>query len=803
MRKAGGVLLVLAASSLFGCGREESDPGRYPVIPIPREIEAKGGAFVLGKDTRILLTPADDPELRGLLEGWALKLREATSLPLPMESGVGEGPDNAILIRFQEADERAGPPVPAGMGLPGIVAERYELEVRRNGVTLQASGYPGVFYGLETLGQLVPALRGDGADPLAIPAVDIDDAPRFPYRGMHLDVARHFFPVSFVKRYLDFLAAYKMNVFHWHLTEDQGWRIEILGYPRLTEVGSCRSETILEKNFDPYVGDGIPYCGFYTQEEIREVVEYARERFITVIPEIELPGHSVAALTAYPELACTPGPFEVFTRWGVTEDIYCPREETFTFLEGVLSEVMALFPSPYIHIGGDEAPKTAWENSELAQEVMRREGLADEEELQSWFIRRIETFLNANGRSLVGWDEILQGGLAPNATVMSWRGMAGGTDAARQGHDVIMTPNSHVYLDYYQGDTIQEPLAIGGFSPLEKVYAFEPVPPALTDEEAAHVLGGQGNVWTEYIATPDHVEYMILPRMLALSEVVWSPREAREWESFFRRLPAHLSRLDGIGANYRIPDVFGLEGDRITLEDFVTVDLSAPVGDGEIRFTLDGSEPGSGSPSFEGPISMAVAEGGIEVAARVVLPDGRAGAVRRARFRSAHLARPTPLPKSERVQGLAGLVTPGEFLSVDSIQSTGSTRAFAGTGAGVPAVTLPEAAPRQSFGLILNGFIRVPRNGIYTFFLSSDDGSRLTVAGETVVDHDGYHSMSEKLGQVALHRGWHVIEVRYFQGGGGAGLKLEVEGPGMARREVPARWYAHPRSGALPAADVR
>jgi N-acetyl-beta-hexosaminidase len=440
--------------------------------------------------------------------------------------------------------------------------------VTARGVELRASALPGIFYGLGTLDQLIPGLgnelggarpepgpssgssagagtageasrAGTSGDPegvqsrphpWSIPAVQIEDTPRFPYRGMHLDVGRHFFPVPFVKRYIDLLAAYKMNVFHWHLTEDQGWRMEILRYPRLTEVGSCRAETILEKNFDPYVGDGIPYCGHYTQEEIREVVAYARDRFITVIPEIEMPGHSVAALAAYPELACTPGPFQVHTVWGVTRDIFCPSEETFTFLEAVLEEVMELFPSPYIHIGGDEAPKDRWRESELAQEVIRREGLADEEELQSWFIRRMEAFLNANGRKLVGWDEILEGGLAPNATVMSWRGTAGGIEAARAGHDVVMTPNSHVYFDYYQGDSLQEPLAIGGFSPLERVYAFEPVPEELSPAEARHVLGGQANLWTEYIKTPEHAEYMLLPRMLALAEVVWSPADRRHWE---------------------------------------------------------------------------------------------------------------------------------------------------------------------------------------------------------------------------------------------------------------------------------
>jgi hexosaminidase len=368
---------------------------------------------------------------------------------------------------------------------------------------------------------------------------------------MHLDVGRHFFPVEFIKRYIDLMAMYKMNRFHWHLTEDQGWRIEIKKYPRLTEVGAFRRETILEKNFDPYVGDGERYGGFYTQDEVREIVAHAQTRYITVIPEIEMPGHSVAAIAAYPELACTDGPFDVSTIWGVHEDIYCPKEETFTFLEDVLLEVMDLFPSTYIHIGGDEAPKARWEESDVAQEVISREGLADEHELQSYFIRRIETFLRAHGRKLIGWDEILEGGLAPEATVMSWRGFGPGMEAARQGHDVIMTPTSVTYFDYYQADPESEPLAIGGLITLEDVYAFEPVPDSLSWNEGQHVLGAQANVWTEYMKTTDYVEYMVFPRMLALSEVVWTPAKKRDWDFFVSRLPSNFELLDRYGVNYR------------------------------------------------------------------------------------------------------------------------------------------------------------------------------------------------------------------------------------------------------------
>ncbi|MGH2800624.1 MAG: beta-N-acetylhexosaminidase, partial [Thermoleophilaceae bacterium] len=427
-------------------------------------------------------------------------------------------------------------------------AEAYALTVGTDRVELAARESRGLYYGIQTLRQLATAARR------AIPAVRIEDEPRFGYRGLHLDVGRHFFPVAFIKKYIDVMAAFKLNTFHWHLTEDQGWRLEIRRYPELTRVGAWRKETIVgHARRGPQGYDGTPHGGFYTQDEAREVVAYARDRAVRVIPEIEMPGHSRAALAAYPELACAPGPFEVLTTWGISEDIFCPSEQTFAFLENVLREVMEIFPSEYVHIGGDEAPKARWKASPVAQGVIAREGLRDEDELQSWFIRRIEAFLNAHGRRLVGWDEILEGGLAPNATVMSWRGTSGGIAAARQGHDVVMSPQEDLYFDHYQGDPQREPLAIGGMTTLEDTYRCEPVPDELTPEEAAHVLGPQGNVWTEYMPTPEHVEYMAYPRALALAEIAWSPRSARDWDGFRARLGPALALLDRLGVRYRAP----------------------------------------------------------------------------------------------------------------------------------------------------------------------------------------------------------------------------------------------------------
>jgi hexosaminidase len=386
--------------------------------------------------------------------------------------------------------------------------------------------------------------------------VHIEDAPRFTWRGAHLDVSRHFMPKEFVKKYIDLLAQHKLNRFHWHLTEDQGWRIQILKYPRLTDVGSCREQTLVGPHVaDPAkrVFDGKRHCGFYTQDDVREIVAYASQRFITVVPEIEMPGHAQAAIAAYPQLGVrrdtTVGVMQV---WGVSKFILNADDSTVEFMQDVLREVLTLFPGPYIHIGGDEADKDQWKASPEIQARIRQLGLKDEHELQSWFIRQMDTFLTKNGRRLVGWDEILEGGLAENATVMSWRGVQGGIDAAKANHDVIMTPGSHTYLDHYQSrNRAQEPLAIGGYLPIDTVYAFEPIPSSLTPDEAKHVLGAQVQLWTEYIPNPKQLEYMAFPRMSALAEAIWTAKPRRDFTDFMQRMQTHLQRMDAMDVNYR------------------------------------------------------------------------------------------------------------------------------------------------------------------------------------------------------------------------------------------------------------
>ena len=504
------------------------------LVPLPVRCERTAGAFRAPADLAVGFGPGDGLE------------RVAVYLAGRLEVASGRRPR---VVWGSEA-ERAAIRLLADLPAKEAGREGYRLSVAPGGVALRAAGAEGLFRAATTLLQLVP----DSGSLEALPCVEVEDRPRFAWRGLMLDVCRYFYPKADILKFLDMMALHKLNVFHWHLTEDQGWRLESRAYPRLTAVAAWRRRTRFGHHRNGAGFDGVPHGGFYTRQDVREIVAHAAERFITVVPEIEMPGHAQAAIAAYPELGCVAEPLEVSCDWGVHKNVFNPgKEETFAFLETVLGEALELFPSEFIHIGGDECPKDQWKTNALCQERIRAEGLKDEDELQSWFIRRIERFLNSRGRRLIGWDEILEGGLAPNATVMSWRGEEGGVAAARAGHDVVMTPNKHVYFDYYQGGPQAEPLAIGGMLPLEKVYEYEPVPKELTEAEAAHVLGAQGNLWTEYMPTFRHVEYMTLPRAAALAEVAWSPRESRDLAGFKARLGGMLARYRTMDWTYRPP----------------------------------------------------------------------------------------------------------------------------------------------------------------------------------------------------------------------------------------------------------
>ena len=518
------------------------------IIPQPVSVTYTGenGKFSLGPDTRIV---AEGSGLENSIDFFNSYLKTYYGFELETDS-VSKG-NNNLILNFERMDD----------SIPGA----YRLSVDEKGIYIAGDNETGVFYAIQSLIQLLP--MPSGGKQLSIPYVEINDRPRFAYRGLMLDVGRHIMPVPFIKKFIDYLAMHKMNEFHWHLTEDQGWRIEIKKYPRLTEVGAWRDGTVIGKR--PWRGnDNVHYGGFYTQDQVREVVAYASKRYITVIPEIEMPGHGSAAIAAYPWLSCFPNEKTnipdsllsevgkksngklVYEKWGVAEDVFCAgNDSVFRFLQDVIDEIIPLFPSQYIHVGGDECPKTNWKRCPRCQKRIQDLGLKDEHELQSYFIQRMEKYINSKGKTLIGWDEILEGGLAPNAVVMSWRGEKGGIEAAKQKHTVIMTPTTYVYLDYSQTKH-EDSLVIGGYLPLEKVYQYEPIPSELSVADGRYILGGQANIWTEYMTSPSKIEYMIFPRVDAFSEVLWSPKSAKNWMDFKRRLPFQFERYNLWATHY-------------------------------------------------------------------------------------------------------------------------------------------------------------------------------------------------------------------------------------------------------------
>jgi hexosaminidase len=757
---------LIDCSSRHAITKEEPAVTELGLIPKPLKLERLAGTFTILPETRILVDTGNSDVM-------------AVGTYLRQELGRATG------YAFHCEENRTGTTSRAAIVLtllPAAGAEprddSYELLVNEEGIRITAHRPAGLFYGVQTVRQLLPpqifAREKVSGIAWTVPAVRIEDTPRFSWRGMMLDVSRHFFPKSFVKECIDIAAFHKLNVFHWHLTDDNGWRIEIKKYPKLTSVGAWR----VDREKFPWgqralqqPGEVATYGGFYTQDDIREVVAYAKSRFVTIVPEIEMPGHSVAALAGYPQFSCTGGPFTVRPgHYWPNVDICCAgNDSTFQFLQDILSEVVELFPSEFVHIGGDEADKTNWKSCPKCQARIAREHLKDEEELQSYFIRRIEKFLNAKGKRLIGWDEILQGGLAPNATVMSWRGIDGGIAAARENHDVVMTPTSNCYFDYYQA-TSGEPEAIGGYLPLQKVYGYEPVPDVLNATEAKHVLGVQANLWTEYIPSARQAEYMYLPRLSALAEVAWSAPQEKNYNDFIGRLRKQVERFDQLGVNYRLPaPEFTPNGGHVLVgsQNKVEIVLGSVV-PGPVHYTLDGSEPNAKSPLFTSPL---VLEQSATLKGRTVMPWGRESPVATAVFSFV----------DPKVNGLDFAYYEGEWNALPDLDALTPLRTGRAYEFGFGDI---NARP-EHFAVRFTGMIDIPSDGSYTFFTKSDDGSCLLIDGKEVVNNDGPHGEQEESGTVVLKAGRHPIAVLYFQSTGGRMLEVSYQGPGGEKQVIP------------------
>ena len=586
-----GVLCILFSTCFYACSEKRTLNSDYEIIPKPLDVNCKGDASFLLKDGVYVIYPENNQKMQDNAEFLVDYVEKQTGVKLTSHAGMPV--DGAICLTLDLNDDNA---------------EAYKLIVNDKRVCISGASEAGVFYGIQTLRKSLPVAQDINVN---LSAVEIYDKPRFAYRGAMLDVARHFYTVDEVKTFIDMLALHNINRFHWHLTDDQGWRIEIKKYPKLMSVASERKETVVGRWYSG-IYDGKPYGGYYTQDELRDVIDYAAKRHITIIPEVDLPGHMQAALTAYPELGCTGGPYEVRTIWGVSQDVLCVGNDfTLQFVKDVLSEVADIVPSEYIHIGGDECPKVRWEKCPKCQERIKSLGLKSdakhtkEQRLQSYMIQEAAKYLKEKGKRIIGWTEILEGGLVPDATLMSWIGESGGIEAAHQHHDVIMTPNTYLYFDYYQSKKVEdEPLAIGGYLPIEKTYNYEPMPKELTKEEQQYIKGVQANLWTEYIPVFSQVQYMVLPRLGAVAEVQWTDPSKKDYKDFLRRVPHLVAVYDCYGWNYatRVYDV-NVDMKADTVNHVLNVQLST-MADDPIYYTLDGQDPTEKSLKYTKPFTI-------------------------------------------------------------------------------------------------------------------------------------------------------------------------------------------------------
>ncbi len=753
------------------------------VIPLPAAVQRDSGEVLLPADITII---AAHESLLPIARLASTYLEQLTGTTPAVETRARQSPHDA---------PSTAPGHRSSLGTSSHVRtielqldeslghEAYELRVASDGIRISGGGPAGVFYGMQTFRQLLPPVHEDGGA-ITLPAIRISDAPRFAWRGMHVDVSRHFFSVAELRRFMDLMALYRFNRFHIHLTDDQGWRLEMARYPELTSEGAWRElnsqdsvvlrlgrdnpdfQYLPEQHFRGE-GAGRRYGGFYTQHEMRELVAYAAARHITIVPEIDMPGHMMAAIASYPELSCTGA-----AEWGETFSVpLCPgKPEVLRFAENVLDELVRVFPSPWIHIGGDEVEKATWASHEGTRALMEREGLSSLDEVQSWFIARLGRMLASRGRRMIGWDEIIEGGLADGAIVMHWRGWVPDAPvrAVRAGSDVIRAPTSCCYFDYPESD-----------GTLAQVHSFEPVPVELDESEAAHVLGVQANLWSEWIASPEQLDYMAFPRMLALAEVAWTAADRRDWRSFQARLASHYPRLDAMGVHYRVPSLTELHERTVVIRDTV-IRLTPPLPGAGLRYTTDGSLPHGDSYSHSDPLTV---DRDLTLRLRALYPSGRLGPAQTIRIEK-QVPREADEPGPAE-PGLRLAFHPVQVARVDSIVGEPSAVLV------VPDVSIPEHLKAEAFAIVLTGFVRVPQTGVYTFTLDSDDGSTLHIGDRLVVDNDEPHGPRAVSGQVALSAGLHPVLLRFFESGGGYTLQLRWSGPGVSGGPVPPSAFVH------------
>ncbi|MCG8580001.1 MAG: family 20 glycosylhydrolase [Bacteroidales bacterium] len=766
--------ILLTAVFIMACQQPEKESSRQVnIIPQPREIRFDEGYFEINNTTQLVYKGIDKSVLKAISYLYTL-INDASGFDPQLTDQ--EPKDNYIIFKIDSdiIDKKEG----------------YVLKVRPEKVEIVAADTKGLFYAIQSIRQLLPheieQEKTSNTVKWILPSISIKDYPRFSYRGLNLDVSRHFFPVDVVKKQLDLLALYKINVFHLHLTDDQGWRVEIKKYPKLTSIGSRRSKTLIgHAAIIPQEYSHEPYEGYYTQEQITDIVKYANERHITVIPEIEMPGHALAALASYPELGCTGGPYEVATRWGSFDDVICAgKESSYSMIKDILSEIALLFPGEYIHIGGDESSTVRWRNCNHCQKQMAANNLSDENKLENYFIRRVQQIVEGLGKKMLGWDEIMTDQSLRNATIVVWQDDAEIKQAISNNNKIVKSPNNYLYFDHYQSDPQHHPLAIGGYTPLRDVYSYEPVSDDLNEVEAKSIIGLQANCWSEYMTSPEQLEFMLYPRLCAFSEICWISSNEKNWAQFMQKLDQHLERLAILDINYfyEVPKPI-FDREQLNFVNTTSLKFKSISDKYETRYTTDGSEPDASSQLFSSKTT--IKHSGTVKAITINKETGELSKTAIINFNKLSFRKSVRF-NGERSKGLNFSLHLGRFKSVKEIQNISKSKFGVVTDS-----FLPDSLHKEGFGLIYEGYFNADKKGIYKFALNSDDGSALYINNEMVVNNDGIHGKKIENGAIALNKGVHKIKILYFQTTGYQHLNLNLITPDKKRKSLKPADFFH------------